>query len=89
MLMGYSNTSIIGSYQIESLKNILINNGWNSIKCICVIIFTLLHFPCATTIISIKKETNSNKWTILSIIIPLLLGLTICLIINLVSKIFA
>ena len=88
MLMGYSNTSVIGSYQIESLKNILINNGWNSIKCICVIIFTLLHFPCATTIISIKKETNSNKWTILSIIIPLLLGLTICLIINLVSKIF-
>lgn len=89
MIMSYSNTSIISNYSsINYLKEILINNGWNTIKSICVIVFTLLHFPCATTIMAIKKETNSIKWTILSIIIPLVTGLFLCLIINQISKIF-
>jgi len=84
MLMGYSNLSVMTDYtSIEVLKNIFITNGWTNITCICVIIFSLLHFPCATTLISIYKETRSKKWTILSILIPLSLGLFICFIVNL------
>ena len=89
MLMGYSNLSVMTEYtSLEVLKNIFITNGWTNITCICVIIFSLLHFPCATTIISIYKETKSKKWTILSILIPFILGLTLCLIVNLISHIY-
>lgn len=84
MIMGYSNTSVMTNYSsLEVLKNIFLTNGWTNITCICAIIFSLLHFPCATTLISIYKETNSKKWTILSILIPLSLGLLFCFIINL------
>ena len=89
MLMGYSNLSVMTEYtSLEVLKNIFITNGWTNITCICVIIFSLLHFPCATTLISIYKETNSKKWVILSILIPLSLGLLFCLIINIFSHIW-
>ena len=88
MLMGYSNLSVMTEYKsLEVLKNIFITNGWTNVTCICVIIFSLLHFPCATTIISIYKETRSKKWTILSILIPFILGLILCLIVNLISHI--
>ena len=84
MLMGYSNLSVMTDYaSIDVLKNIFITNGWTNITCICVIIFSLLHFPCATTLISIYKETHSKKWTLLSIFIPLSLGLFFCFIVNL------
>ena len=84
MLMGYSNLSVMTDYaSINVLKNIFITNGWTNITCVCVIIFSLLHFPCATTLISIYKETRSKKWTILSILIPLSLGLFFCFIVNL------
>lgn len=83
MLMGYSNLSIMTDYaSLDILKNIFVLNGWTNITCICVIVFSLLHFPCATTLISIYKETNSIKWTILSILIPLCLGFLFCLFIN-------
>jgi len=89
MLMGYSNLSVMTEYtSLEVLKNIFIINGWTNVTCICVIIFSLLHFPCATTIISIYKETRSKKWTILSILIPFILGLILCLIVNLISHIW-
>lgn len=86
MLMGYSNLSVITDYSsVDVLKNIFITNGWTNITCICVIIFSLLHFPCATTLVAIYKETNSKKWTCISILIPLSLGLLLCLLINLIG----
>jgi len=89
MLMGYSNLSVMTNYtSIEALKNIFITNGWTNITCICIIIFSLLHFPCATTLIAIYKETNSKKWVLLSMLIPLSLGLFFCLIINLIGHFF-
>lgn len=89
MLMAYSNTNIISNYSsLESLKQIFIDNGWTYLTSICVIIFSLLHFPCATTLLSIKKETNSIKWTILSIIIPFSLGLLLCLITRIIFNLF-
>lgn len=88
MMMSYSNAGVISSYSsLVSLKELFLNNNWDVIKCICTIVFTLFHFPCATSIMAIKKETNSIFWTILSIIIPLLLGLFICFIINSLSYI--
>ena len=90
MLMGYLGTSVMSDYNnLIELKSILINNGWTIKTAICTIIFSLIHFPCSTTCLTIKKETNSIKWMLISFVIPLLIGIllcfTICSIFNLIN----
>lgn len=85
MLMGYLKTSVMTDYSnLYELKNILVNNGWTIKTAICTIIFSLMHFPCSTTCLTIKKETNSYKWMFLSILIPTICGILFCFIINLI-----
>ena len=84
-LMAYLSTSVISDYSsIESLKEILITNGWTVKTAICACIFSMFHFPCATTLFTIIKETRSIKYTLLSIITPLFAGSILCIVINLI-----
>ena len=81
ILMSYMSTgSLVNLEDTYSIGQILINNGWTMLTAINVMIFTLLHFPCATTLLTIKKETKSIKWTILSFILPTACGIIICFI---------
>lgn len=83
MLMCYtSGTSLVDISSISEIGQILIQNGWTIITAINVIIFTILHFPCTTTLLTIKKETNSWKWTFLGFILPTICGIVICIITN-------
>lgn len=89
MIMIYINSNTLIEYEsISQLKTLLIDNGWTLNTAICTIIFTLFHFPCATTCITIKKETKSYKWTFLSFILPTLIGIFICSLITIIFKIF-
>ncbi len=67
---------------------LLIANGWNIVTAINVMLFSLFHFPCATTLLTIRKETGSLKWTLISFIIPTVLGFAVCFIIAQVSRLF-
>ena len=71
-----------------AIGQILIQNGWTILTAINVMLFTILHFPCATTLLTIKKETNSIKWTILSFLLPTTLGIIICMFTTLIYNIF-
>ena len=83
ILMTYLNTGVLTEYDsLLNLKSILVSNGWTMLTAVCFIIFTLFHFPCGTTLLTIKKETNSWYYTFLSFIIPLLLGIILCFIIT-------
>ncbi len=82
-----SNTVLTDISNINVLKEILINNHWTILTAICVLVFTLFHFPCSTTLLTIKKETNSFKWTILSFLLPLCIGICLCLIISIIGRI--
>ena len=83
MIMTYMSLGSIESFEnLSELKNLLINNGWTVKTAISVIIFSLFHFPCATTLLAIKKEMKSLKWTFISMLIPLITGITILLLIN-------
>ena len=83
MLMGYLNNSTMSDYSnLEELKSILIDNGWTIKTAICTMIFSLMHFPCSTTCLTIKKETDSFKWMFISILIPTIIGFTMCFIIS-------
>ena len=89
ILMTYLGTNSLTDYDtLTNLKTILIDNGWTTLTAICFIIFNLFHFPCGTTLLTIKKETNSWYYTFLSFIIPLFIGITLCFIITTISKIF-
>lgn len=79
MIMVYMSTGTITEFNnLTELKKLLINNNWSWLTAICTVLFSLFHFPCSTTCLTIKKETNSYKWTFLSMIIPTLVGIVIC-----------
>lgn len=81
ILMGYlRNKQLLDIENVSVIGNILIENGWTLLTAINVMIFTLLHFPCGTTLLTIKKETKSLKWTIVSFLLPTLCGIIICFI---------
>lgn len=83
ILMSYmSGGNLVQIEDFKTISDILINNGWTIITAINVMLFSLMHFPCSTTLISIKKETKSIKWTILAFVIPTICGIVACMITN-------
>ena len=80
ILMSYmSGGNLVQIEDLSSISNILISNGWTILTAINVMLFCLMHFPCSTTLISIKKETGSWKWAGLSFIITTVCGILICM----------
>lgn len=83
ILMCYMSTGVMVNVEdLNSIGNILIQNGWTIITAINVMLFSLLHFPCSTTLLTIKKETGSIKWMALAFIIPTVCGIAMCIITN-------
>ncbi len=66
----------------ELLRTLLIDNGWTELTAICTMIFSLLHWPCSTTLISIKKETGSYRWAAVGFLLPTAAGMLICFLIT-------
>ena len=88
ILMCYlGGTSLVNLDDTFSISQILANNGWTLLTALNVMIFTCLHFPCATTLLTIKKETGSWKWVGLSFILPTLCGIIICMFTTLIYNI--
>ena len=89
ILMCYTQAgSLIDLENIHSIFEILSTHGWTIVTAINVMIFSLLHFPCGTTLLTIKRETKSLKWAIVSFILPTTIGIILCMLINLFFNIF-
>ncbi|MDD3571005.1 MAG: ferrous iron transporter B [Lachnospiraceae bacterium] len=83
LLMYYSNgTALMDISTHAEMFTIFSQNGWTLVTALCVTMFSLNHFPCATTLMTIKKETGSIKWTAVAFILPTVVGMVICTIIN-------
>lgn len=80
--------SISDAVSTEEMRRILLLNGWDSVTAVCTMVFSLMHWPCSTTMLTIKKESGSLKWTLVSVMLPTLLGFIICTIVNLISRLF-
>ncbi|MCX7876909.1 MAG: ferrous iron transporter B [Melioribacteraceae bacterium] len=63
---------------VQQTEYLLRNSGWSLLTGINLMLFSLLHNPCSTTIFSIYKETKSVKWTLISTFLPIVLGILIC-----------
>lgn len=88
ILMCYlGSNSLVDLEDTFSIGQILVSNGWTLITAINVMLFTVLHYPCATTLLTIKKETGSWKWTFLSFILPTICGIIVCIFTNFVYHI--
>lgn len=79
IIMSYTATgSLIEFDSLIQLRQLLISNGWTWLTALNVMLFSLMHWPCSTTCLTIKKETQSFKWTALSFAIPTITGIIIC-----------
>lgn len=83
VLMAYLSTgSLVETGNLTSMHAILTANGWTPITALCTMIFSLLHWPCATMLMTIKKETGSLKWTLAAFLLPTLFGCILCILVN-------
>lgn len=86
VLMGYlSSGTLVEINQLSDLAALLAQNGWTSVTAVCFILFSLFHWPCSTTCLTIRKETGSTKWMLIGMILPTLFGVTLCFIVHSIS----
>ena len=81
-LMGYGAAGLSAG---KALGPSLLSAGWTPVTALCFIVFSLLHFPCSTTLLTIKKETGSWGWCLLAAALPTGFGLLFCLVLRLLS----
>jgi len=67
-------------FELESagVGTLLREHGWTTLTALCLMLFSLLHNPCSTTIYTIYKETGSARWTLLASLMPVVMGVTVC-----------
>ena len=79
LLMGYlSSGTLAEAGSLAELREVLTANGWTWLTAACTALFSLMHWPCATTCLTIGRETGSLKWTLLAIAIPTAAGMAAC-----------
>lgn len=89
IIMTYmSNGSIMELESLSSLKELLVENGWSWITAVSMMLFSLMHWPCSTTLLTIKKESGSLKWTLLAFMIPTITGILFCFSFTSIAKMF-
>lgn len=80
LLMCYLKTNLMVDLEDSmTISEILKANGWTLLTAINVMLITIMHFPCATTLLTIKNETKSLKWTALAFLIPTICGIVVCM----------
>lgn len=82
-------TTMIELDSLVELKELLVSNGWTMLTAINVMILCLMHYPCGTTLWTIKKETKSLKLTALGFLIPTIAGIVVCFITTQIWRLFA
>ena len=89
LLMGYLSTgSLTEVDSMVDLKKIFLDHGWTWLTALNMMLYSLLHYPCGTTLINIYKETKSAKWTFLAFLIPTVIAILVPLIITQMVRFF-
>jgi ferrous iron transport protein B len=78
LLMAYLSTgSLTELADLTQIKQLFLEHGWTWLTALNMMLFSLLHFPCGTTLVNIYKETKSAKWTFLSFAIPTIIAIVV------------
>lgn len=83
MLMAYlAQGSLVDMDQLTGVGALLEAQGWTMTTAVCTLLFTLFHWPCSTTCLTIYRESKSLKWTLVAVAVPTLLGVGLCVLVN-------
>lgn len=84
LIMSYLATgSMTGLDSLEALQGLLVvDHGWTWLTVTCVMLFSLLHYPCGTTLWTVWRESGSVKWTSLAVLIPLITACAVCFVVS-------
>jgi len=82
LIMSYmSEGSMLELDSLIEMRQLFVDNGWTWLTAVCMMLFSLNHWPCGTTLWTIRKETRSWKWTLVSFLVPTLTGTAVCFIV--------
>ncbi len=89
LIMSYMATGSLTDFEsLSELHTLFPNHGWTWLTAVCVMLFSLMHWPCGTILLTIRKETQSLKWMLVSFAIPTLTGIVVCMIVANVVRLF-
>ncbi len=83
-----SQSSLSSGLDTAALSELLAQNGIGPLNLICIMIFTVCHWPCSTTLLGIRRETGSRKLTFLAALLPTAVGIILCMLVNFTAKVF-
>ena len=87
LIMSYlKQSTMVDIDGFSGLNNVLSANGWTILTAINMMILCVMHFPCATTLMTIRKETKSLKWTTVAFLLPTFVGIVLCFITTSIYK---
>lgn len=85
IVMCYMAQGSLTEISLPELANILADNGWTWRTAVCTVLFSLMHWPCSTSLLTIRKEAGGWKWAGVAFLLPTLAGMLICFVITLVA----
>lgn len=89
MIMTYmAQGSLVEMGNLTAMKELFLANGWTWVTAVCAMLFSLMHWPCSTTLLTIKKETGSLKWTALAFCLPTVIGMLLCFLVSNIAGFF-
>jgi len=89
IIMAYmAQGSLVEISALGEMKQLFVDNGWTWITAVNVMIFSLMHWPCSTTLLTVKKETGSLKWTAVAAILPTIAGIVCCICFTAIARLF-
>lgn len=89
IIMAYmAQGSLMELGSLVQIKEVFVANGWTWVTALCMMLFSLMHWPCSTTLLTIRKETGSWKWTGLAFLLPTALGIVCCMLVAAIGGIF-
>lgn len=89
IIMAYAaQGSIVEMESLFEMKQLFVDNGWTFITAISTMLFSMFHWPCSTTLMTIKKETGSKKWTALAAFLPTAMGIAACMLFTAIARMF-
>lgn len=89
MIMAYmAEGSLREIDDLSVLRELLVANGWTWITAVSTLLFSLMHWPCSTTCLTIRKESQSFRWMAVSWLVPTVTGFILCFLFTTIARAF-
>lgn len=89
ILMGYLSQGSLTEMQAGAqMRAVLVQNGWTWVTAACTMLFSLMHWPCSTTLMTIQKEAGKARWTLLAALLPTACGMAACCLLATLARLF-